>query len=89
MTHDNRGIIDGIDVGHVEARPDRLEHVAIEETADGELRALPFNETDSRPPGYVEIDVNLIEYDDVCRYVETTTNHDRRITFGRTPPQRP
>jgi hypothetical protein len=89
MRRDNRRIIDGIDVGHLDARPGRLEHVAIEETADGELRALPFNETDSRPPGYVEIDVNLTEHDDVCRYVETATDYNRRITFGRAPPQLP
>jgi hypothetical protein len=77
-------IIDGIDVDHLEARPDELEHVAIEEHADGNLRALPFRESE-HPPGYVEIDVDLMEYDDVCRYVETVTGYDRRIDFTQIP----
>ena len=82
---DEAEIIDGIDVDHLEDRPDRLEHVAIQEEADGELRALPFNESDDRPPGYVEIDVDLMQYDEVCRYVETVTDYDRRIDFTQEP----
>ena len=74
---DDREIINGIDVDHLEDRPDRLEHVAIEESGGGELRALPFNESDTRPPGYVEIDVDLMRYDEICRYVETVTDYDR------------
>ena len=82
---DDREIIDGIDVDHLEDRPERLEHVAIEEDGDGELRALPFTESDTRPPGYVEIDVDLMRYDEVCRYVETVTDYDRRIDFTQLP----
>lgn len=78
-------IIDGLDVDHLTDRPDRLEHVGIKEDADGDLHALPFNESDTLPPGYTEIDVDLMEYDEVCQYVETHTDHDRRIDFTRTP----
>ena len=82
---DDCEIIDGIDVDHLHDRPDRLEHVAIQEEADGELRALPFNESDEIPPGYLEIDVDLMQYDEVCRYVETVTDYDRRIDFTQEP----
>lgn len=82
---DDCEIIDGIDVDHLEERPERLEHVAIEENADGELHALPFNESDTRPPGYVEIDVDLMRYEEVCRYVETVTDYDRMIDFTQLP----
>ena len=86
MTTDNdREITDGIDVDYLEDRPERLEHVAIEEDGDGELHALPFNESDTRPPGYVEIDVDLMRYDEICRYVETVTDYDRRIDFTQEP----
>lgn len=83
---DDREIIDGIDVEHLGDRPDRLEHVAIQEGPDGELHALPFtHDAEEGPPGYVEIDADLMEHDDVCRYVETVTDYDRRIDFTRTP----
>lgn len=82
---DDAEIIDGIDVDHLEDRPDRLEHVAIQEDGDGELHALPFNESDEIPPGYVEIDVDLMRYDKICRYVETVTDYDRRIDFTQEP----
>lgn len=78
-------IINGIDVDHLEDRPDRLEHVAIEETSDGDLRARPFNESDELPPGYLEIDVNLIQYDQVCEFVESATDYDRAIDFSQVP----
>jgi hypothetical protein len=77
-------IIDGVDVDHLDDRPDKLEHVAIEESPDGDLQALPFTDPGG-PPGYVEIDVDLMQYDDVCRYVETVTDYDRRIDFTRVP----
>jgi len=78
-------MIDGLDVDHLTDRPDRLEHVGIKETPDGDLRALPFNESDTPIPGYTEIDVDLMEYQEVCQYVETHTDHDRRIDFTRAP----
>ena len=77
-------IVEGFDVDHLDDRPDELEHVAIEENTDGDLRALPFRES-GPPPGYVEIDVDLMEYDAVCRYVEAQSDYDRRISFVRTP----
>jgi hypothetical protein len=77
-------IIDGVDVDHIDERPDELEHVGIQETPDG-LEALPANESDTRPPGYVEIDVDLMEWDDVCDYVMENTDYDRRIDFSQAP----
>lgn len=84
-TIDDGEIIDGIDVGHLEDRPERLEHVAIQREPSGELRALPFNETGDGPPGYVEIDVDLMRHDKVCRYVEAVTDYDQRIDFTQEP----
>jgi len=81
---DDWTIIDGIDVDHLEARPDELEHVAIEEGPDDELRALPFRES-GPAPGYVEIDVDLMEYGEIVEYVETVTDYERRICFVRVP----
>lgn len=77
-------IVEGFDVGHLDDRPDDLEHVAIKENADGDLRAVPFRES-GPPPGYVEIDADLMEYDAVCRYVEQHSDYGRRICFVRTP----
>ena len=85
---DDGEIVDGIDVDHLDDRPDELAHVAIEETADGRLKARPFRESE-RPPGYVEIDVDLMKWDEVCRYVETVTDYNRRIDFTRVPTWRP
>lgn len=82
--NDDGQIIDGIDVDHLEDRPDELAHVAIEETPDGRLEALPFTD-DGGPPGYVEIDVNLMDWGAVCAYVQKQTDYDRPINFHRTP----
>lgn len=82
---EQREIIDGVDVDHIDDRPDELEHVAIQEDADDDLRALPFNESRGVPPGYLEIDVDLMQYDDVCDYVEENTDYDRPINFARVP----
>lgn len=83
---DDSEIIDEIDVGHLEDRPDRLHRVVIKKNADGELRALPFRESrDGEPPGYIEIDVDLMEADGVCRYVEAVSDYDRRIDFTQVP----
>jgi len=82
--NDDSEIIEGIDVGHIKARPDELEHVAIERTADGRLEALPF--TEGGPgPGYDEIDVNLMEWGAVCAFVQEQTDYDRPINFHRIP----
>lgn len=77
-------IVDGIDVEHIEDRPDKLHHVAISEGPDGDLHASPFEERE-HPPGYVEIDIDLMDYDEVCDYVENATEYERRIDFTRTP----
>jgi len=81
---DTWDIIEGIDVDHIDDRPDDLEHVVVEEGPGDELRAVPFTAS-AEPPGYVEIDVDLMAYDDVCRYVETATDDGRRIDFTRIP----
>lgn len=83
IDEDETTIINGLDVDHIDDRPDELEHVAIEENTDGDLRALPFNESDSPHPGYVQIDVDLIQYAEVCTYVEENTDYNRRIDFTR------
>jgi hypothetical protein len=82
-THtDTWDIIEGIDIDHLDDRPDELHHVAVEEGPNGDLRALPFTADKN---GYTEIDVNLMAYDKVVRYVEMATDHDRRIDFTRIP----
>lgn len=82
MIDDDTEIINGIDVDHLNERPDELHHVAIEKRPDGELKALPFR-NDGGPPGYIEIDVDLMQHDRVCEYIEAVTSYDRRIDFTR------
>ena len=82
--NDDTEIIDGIDVDHLEDRPDELEHVAIEEGPDGGLQALPFRES-GPVPGYVEIDVDLMEWGAVCAHVQEQTDYDRPINFHQIP----
>ena len=83
MTHPDDEIVAAVDVDHLDDRPDDLHHVAVVDDGD-ELRARPFTD-DDRIPGYVEIDVDLIDYDAVCRHVEQETDFDRRITFTVLP----
>lgn len=84
---DEGEIIEGIDVDHIDDRPDELDHVGIYEGPENNLEALGF--TTQGPPGYDQIDVDLMEYDDVCRYVENVTDYERRIDFTRIPPWPP
>lgn len=83
MTHPDDEIVAAVDVDHLTDRPDHLHRVAVVDDGD-DLRARPFTD-DDRIPGFVEIDVDLIEYDAVCRYVEQHTEFDRRITFTALP----
>jgi hypothetical protein len=82
--NDDGEIIEGIDVDHLEDRPDELEHVAIERTAEGRLEAIPFRES-GPGPGYDEIDVNLMEWGAVCEYVDKQTDYGRPINYHRIP----
>lgn len=83
MTDPDDEIVLVVGVDHLDDRPDDLHRVAVVDDGD-DLRARPFTD-DDRIPGYVEIDVDLIEYDAVCRYVEQQTDFDRCITFTALP----
>ena len=61
MTAPDDEIVAAVDVDHLDDRPDDLHHVAIVDDGD-DLRARPFTD-DDRVPGYVEIDVDLTDYD--------------------------